>query len=39
MTRAEHLLTILEEECIEVAQRISKALRFADSPLLKSPAA
>ncbi len=28
MTRQEHLLTILAEECNEVAQRISKALRF-----------
>jgi NTP pyrophosphatase (non-canonical NTP hydrolase) len=28
MTRTEHLLTILAEECNEVAQRASKALRF-----------
>lgn len=28
MTRTEHLLTILAEECAEVAQRTSKALRF-----------
>lgn len=28
MTRHEHLLTILAEECAEVAQRVSKALRF-----------
>lgn len=28
MTRNEHLLTILAEECAEVAQRVSKALRF-----------
>lgn len=28
MTREEHLLTILAEECSEVAQRCSKALRF-----------
>ncbi len=28
MTRQEHLLTILSEECAEVAQRVSKALRF-----------
>ena len=28
MTRQEHLLIILMEECTEVAQRISKALRF-----------
>lgn len=28
MTRNEHLLIILGEECAEVAQRVSKALRF-----------
>lgn len=28
MTRNEHLLTILAEECNEVAQRCSKAIRF-----------
>ena len=28
MTRDEHLLTIAMEECVEVAQRLSKALRF-----------
>lgn len=28
MTRTEHLLTILAEECAEIAQRASKALRF-----------
>jgi hypothetical protein len=28
MTRTEHLLIILAEECVEVAQRCSKALRF-----------
>jgi NTP pyrophosphatase (non-canonical NTP hydrolase) len=28
MTRTEHLLTIVAEECAEVAQRCSKALRF-----------
>ena len=28
MTRTEHLLTILSEECSEVSQRVSKALRF-----------
>ena len=28
MTRTEHLLTILSEECAEVSQRVSKALRF-----------
>lgn len=28
MNRIEHLLSILGEECNEVAQRVSKALRF-----------
>lgn len=28
MTRTEHLLTCLSEECAEVAQRASKAMRF-----------
>lgn len=28
MTESEHLLVILMEECNEVAQRVSKALRF-----------
>jgi NTP pyrophosphatase (non-canonical NTP hydrolase) len=28
MNRSEHLLTCLAEECAEVAQRVSKALRF-----------
>ena len=28
MTRDEHLLSCLAEECAEVAQRVSKALRF-----------
>ena len=28
MTRGEHLLTILSEECAEVIQRVDKALRF-----------
>jgi NTP pyrophosphatase (non-canonical NTP hydrolase) len=28
MTRNEHLLSILAEECVEVAQRVTKALRF-----------
>ena len=28
MNRKEHLLTILSEECIEIAKEISKALRF-----------
>lgn len=31
MTRKEHLLTILSEECAEVSQRASKALRFGVS--------
>ena len=29
MTEEEHLLTILAEECAEVAHRVSKALRFS----------
>lgn len=29
MTRKEHLLTILAEECAETAKRTSKALRFS----------
>lgn len=28
MTRTENLLTILSEECVETAQRVSKAIRF-----------
>ncbi|CAK0767358.1 conserved hypothetical protein [Gammaproteobacteria bacterium] len=28
MTRNENLLTILGEECVETAQRVSKAIRF-----------
>lgn len=28
MKRHEHLLSILAEECCEVGQRVSKALRF-----------
>lgn len=28
MTRNEHILTIVAEECVETAQRASKALRF-----------
>lgn len=28
MTRTDHLLTILAEECTEVGQRVTKALRF-----------
>ena len=31
MNREQHLLTILAEECNEVAQRVSKALRFGIS--------
>jgi len=31
MTRQDHLLIILAEECAEVAQRASKALRFGIS--------
>lgn len=29
MNRQEHFLTILSEECVEVAKEISKALRFS----------
>ena len=29
MNRREHLLTIFGEECNEIAQRVSKALRFS----------
>lgn len=28
MTKEEHLLTILAEECVEAAQRVTKILRF-----------
>lgn len=35
MTREEHLLTILAEECVEVAQRVSKALRFGLTEIQK----
>jgi hypothetical protein len=28
MNNTEHLLTILSEECVETAQRVSKAIRF-----------
>ncbi len=28
MTRTELLLTVLAEECVETAQRVSKAIRF-----------
>ncbi len=31
MTREEHLLVILSEECAEVAREVSKALRFGMS--------
>lgn len=30
MTRQEHLLTHITEECAEVAQRVTKALRFGE---------
>lgn len=33
MNEQEHLLTILGEECAEVAQRVSKALRFGLSEI------
>ncbi len=33
MTRTEHLLTILAEECAEVAHRVSKALRFGPNEI------
>lgn len=33
MTRTEHLLSILAEECNEVAQRVSKAMRFGLSEI------
>jgi NTP pyrophosphatase (non-canonical NTP hydrolase) len=33
MNRTEHLLTILSEECAEVSQRVSKALRFGLSEI------
>jgi hypothetical protein len=33
MTRKEHLLLILAEECSEVAHRVSKALRFGVSEI------
>ncbi|PTX95736.1 hypothetical protein [Opitutus sp. ER46] len=33
MTENEHLLEIVAEECVEVAQRISKALRFGTSEI------
>lgn len=33
MTRREHLLTIAMEECNEVAQRLSKALRFGENEI------
>jgi hypothetical protein len=35
MTTTEHLLTILAEECNEVAHRCSKALRFGLSEIQK----
>lgn len=36
MNRSEHLLSCLAEECAEVAQRVSKALRF-DEGLIPEP--
>ena len=33
MDKREHLLTIFSEECAEVAQRVSKALRFGTSEI------
>jgi len=33
MTKEEHLLTCLAEECAEVAQRVSKALRFGTTEI------
>ncbi len=33
MTRTEHLLTMLAEECAEVAQRASKAVRFGPNEI------
>lgn len=33
ITRNQHLLTVLAEECCEVAQRVSKALRFGVSEI------
>jgi NTP pyrophosphatase (non-canonical NTP hydrolase) len=35
VTRTEHLLSCLAEECNEVAQRVSKALRFGLSEVQK----
>ena len=35
MNRTDHLLIILAEECNEVAQRVSKALRFGLSEIQK----
>lgn len=35
MTRNEHLLTILAEECNEVAHRVSKILRFGMKDIQK----
>lgn len=38
MTRKDHLLVILGEECAEVAQRASKALRFGIREVQKGSA-
>lgn len=37
MTRREHLLVIVMEECNEVAQRVSKALRFSLGQVQENP--
>lgn len=37
MTRGEHLLTIAMEECAELAQRLSKALRFGIDQIQEAP--
>lgn len=36
MTRDEHLYTIASEECVELAQRFSKALRFGPDQIQPS---
>ena len=37
MNRTEHLLTVLSEECIEVAKEVSKALRFGLDDFMPDP--